>query len=77
MVSKFDLGLLNKYKLMYFDRNINGNKDGNKDAKIWEAINESCVTSISLLLCTMCSVHYGKSKRMRFNEIKILKVVLL
>ena len=27
LVSKFDLGLLNAYKLMYFDRNINGNKD--------------------------------------------------
>ena len=70
---KFDVGLFNAYKLMYFDRNINGNKD----AKIWEAINESCVTSILLLLCTMCSVYHGKSKRMRFNEIKILKVVLL
>jgi hypothetical protein len=32
MVSKFDLGLLNAYKLMYFDRNI----DGNKDEKILE-----------------------------------------
>ena len=28
MVSKFDLGLLDAYKLMYFDRDINGNKDG-------------------------------------------------
>ena len=27
MVSKFDLGLFDAYKLMYFDRNINGNKD--------------------------------------------------
>ena len=27
MVSKFDLGLLKEYKVMYFDRNINGNKD--------------------------------------------------
>ena len=27
LVSKFDLGLLNAYKLIYFDRNINGNKD--------------------------------------------------
>ena len=27
IVSKFDLGLLNAYKLMYFDRNVNGNKD--------------------------------------------------
>ena len=27
LVSKFDLGLLNAYKLMYFDRNINGNKN--------------------------------------------------
>ena len=26
IVSKFDLGLLNTYKLMYFDKNINGNK---------------------------------------------------
>ena len=25
---KFDLGLLDGYKLMYFNRNINGNKDG-------------------------------------------------
>ena len=40
MVSKIDLGLLDAYKLMYFDRNINGNKDG----KILRAINESCVT---------------------------------
>ena len=24
---KFDVGLFNAYKLMYFDRNINGNKD--------------------------------------------------
>ena len=29
IVSKFDLGLLNAYKLMYFDRNVNENK-GNK-----------------------------------------------
>ena len=28
VVSKFDLGLLNAYKLMYFDTNIDGNKDG-------------------------------------------------
>ena len=27
MVSKIDLGLLDAYKLMYFDRNINGNND--------------------------------------------------
>ena len=27
IVSKLDLGLLNAYKLMYFDRNINRNKD--------------------------------------------------
>ena len=27
-VSKFDLGLLNAYKQMYFDKNMNGNKDG-------------------------------------------------
>ena len=27
IVFKFDLGLLNAYKLMYFYRNINGNKD--------------------------------------------------
>ena len=27
IVSKFDLGLRNAYKLMYFDRNINGNRD--------------------------------------------------
>jgi hypothetical protein len=27
-VSKFDLGLLNTYKLMYFDKNINEHKDG-------------------------------------------------
>ena len=27
LVSKFDLGLLNAYKLIYFDRNINANKD--------------------------------------------------
>ena len=27
IVSKLDLGLLNAYKLMYFDRNFNGNKD--------------------------------------------------
>jgi hypothetical protein len=25
---RFNLGLLNAYKLRYFDRNINGNKDG-------------------------------------------------
>ena len=40
LVSKFDLGLLNAYKLIYFDRNINGNKDGKK----LRAINESCIT---------------------------------
>ena len=28
MVSKFDLGLFDAYKLMYFVRNINGNKNG-------------------------------------------------
>ena len=28
IVSKCDLGLLKIYKLMYFDRNINGKKDG-------------------------------------------------
>jgi hypothetical protein len=27
ILSKFDLGLLNAYKLMYFDGNIDGNKD--------------------------------------------------
>ena len=27
IVFKFDLGLLNAYKLMYFDSNVNGNKD--------------------------------------------------
>ena len=27
MVSKFDLGLLDAYKLIYFHRNINGTKD--------------------------------------------------
>jgi len=27
IVSKFDLGLLNAYKPMYFGRNINGNRD--------------------------------------------------
>ena len=26
LVSKFDLGLLNAYKLIYFKRNVNGNK---------------------------------------------------
>ena len=29
IISKFDLGLLNAYILMYFDGNINGYKDGN------------------------------------------------
>ena len=28
MVPKFDLGLLKEYKVMYYDRNTNGNKDG-------------------------------------------------
>ena len=28
IVFKFDLGLLNAYKLMYFDRNNNGNMNG-------------------------------------------------
>ena len=28
IVSKFDLDLLNLYKLMYFDKNTNGNKNG-------------------------------------------------
>ena len=27
LVSKFDLGLLNAYKLIYFDRNINENRN--------------------------------------------------
>ena len=27
IVDRFDLGLLNAYKLIYFDRNINGNVD--------------------------------------------------
>ena len=30
IVSKFDLGLLNAYNPMYFDRNISENKDGKK-----------------------------------------------
>ena len=28
IVSKFDQGLLDAYKLIQFDRNINGNEDG-------------------------------------------------
>ena len=32
---------MNNYKLMYFDRNINGNKDGKRNLR---AINETCVT---------------------------------
>ena len=31
IVSKFDLGLLNAYNSMYFDRNISENKDGKKN----------------------------------------------
>ena len=31
MVSKFDLFLLNTYKLKYFDKNINGKKDDKKN----------------------------------------------
>ena len=27
IVSKFYLGLLNAYQVLYFDRNVNGNKD--------------------------------------------------
>ena len=27
IVPKFDLGLLNAYKLMYFNKNVNGDKD--------------------------------------------------
>ena len=40
LVSKFDLGLLNAYKLIYFDRNINGNKDEKilEDDNIFSAI---------------------------------------
>ena len=30
MVFKFDLGLLNAFNPMYFDRNISENKDGKK-----------------------------------------------
>ena len=30
IVSKFDLGLLNAYKPMYFNRKISENKDGKK-----------------------------------------------
>ena len=30
IVSKFDLGLLNAYNPMHFDRNISENKDGKK-----------------------------------------------
>ena len=39
IVSKFDLGLLNAYNPMYFDRNISENKDG----KITEVSYLSCV----------------------------------
>ena len=40
IVSKFDLGLLNAYNPMYFDRNISENKDGKKiEGSYW-----SCVT---------------------------------
>ena len=31
IVSKFDLGLLIAYNLIYFDRNISENKDGKKN----------------------------------------------
>ena len=41
IVSKFDLGLLNAYKPMYFDRNICENKDGKTNkGSYW-----SCVTN--------------------------------
>ena len=40
IVSIFELGLLNTYKLMYFDRNINEIRMAIK----MRAINESCVT---------------------------------
>ena len=44
-VSKFDLGLLNAYNPMHFDRNIGENKDGKKN----EGSYLSCVTVNSIL----------------------------
>ena len=41
IVSKFDLGLLNAYKPMYFTRKISENKDGKKS----EGSYLSCVTN--------------------------------
>ena len=42
IVSKLDLGLLNAYNPMHFDRNISENKDGKKNEGSYLSI---CVTN--------------------------------
>ena len=60
IVLKFDLGLLNTYKLMYFDKNINGNKDSKRNLR---AINETCVT-----------LHWVNSTLVKVAERKIVSL---